>query len=552
MHKLSLVAAMGVVAVMARAHAAPLEISNQPEAASLNAGDMLPMVRLQNGTPTLYQIPPSLLRQGLAPLDSPSLTGTPTAPTAAAGSNSTQVGTTAYTDAAVGVVKSLAAAAQATADAAMPTATYTDGSGNVTAPIQNKSVTIMDSLVPSFGGLKFEFPSQYGSAYGNPYEMRILSNAPLNNPIRLENDYPTGLAAFSFAGWDSALGLVHEHMAVGYGAGLPNGADRDYNYIENSCYQTDSSGNGLNSTTCPGADFIIQETGAAYIGVPNQVYAEFTGGSTSATLYGGATWPDGINGQLLDTPVAYGMLVPGTTVVSGAGTATIVMSKPANANTGEATGTLTRIGPTEYSQHDSFVFKHMGNIDVFAFICAKWGGYSCGPFLSLDRIRSRVGINNPNPAAPLDVKGQIVGNVSGSDTSESYGVQGAINAQVLPGTPANEAFHVYGVGTNQLRVYWNLNPSRLDWVDANASVVPLSLHMDGTADVDIGGTLTVAGGETVTGVATLKGGAVIPDAAAAPASSDACTAGTTEFVGNYMYRCISSGNWGRVEMTTGY
>jgi hypothetical protein len=36
-----------------------------------------------------------------APLDSPALTGTPTAPTAAAGTNSTQVATTAYTDAAV-------------------------------------------------------------------------------------------------------------------------------------------------------------------------------------------------------------------------------------------------------------------------------------------------------------------------------------------------------------------------------------------------------------------------------------------------------------------
>jgi hypothetical protein len=39
-----------------------------------------------------------------APLDSPALTGTPTAPTAAAGTNSTQVATTAYADAAVAAI----------------------------------------------------------------------------------------------------------------------------------------------------------------------------------------------------------------------------------------------------------------------------------------------------------------------------------------------------------------------------------------------------------------------------------------------------------------
>lgn len=41
-----------------------------------------------------------------APLNSPTFSGTPTAPTAAAGTNSTQISTTAYTDAAVSEAKS--------------------------------------------------------------------------------------------------------------------------------------------------------------------------------------------------------------------------------------------------------------------------------------------------------------------------------------------------------------------------------------------------------------------------------------------------------------
>ena len=38
------------------------------------------------------------LKQHFAPINSPSLTGTPTAPTADAGSNNTQIATTAYID----------------------------------------------------------------------------------------------------------------------------------------------------------------------------------------------------------------------------------------------------------------------------------------------------------------------------------------------------------------------------------------------------------------------------------------------------------------------
>lgn len=65
-----------------------------------------------------------------APLQSPALTGTPTAPTAAPLTNSTQIATTAYADAAVAVEKTRAVAAEALlAPQASPTFT-----GTVTQP----------------------------------------------------------------------------------------------------------------------------------------------------------------------------------------------------------------------------------------------------------------------------------------------------------------------------------------------------------------------------------------------------------------------------------
>lgn len=373
-----------------------------------------------------------------------------------------------------------ATSAQTTADAAIPKSGNMDSSGNITAPILNQSVTITDPLQTDFSGVKFEYPSQTGSAYGNPYELRVLSNAPLNNPLRLENDYYKGLAAWSYAGYDSQLKNVHEHMAVGYGAGLTNGAGVDYNYIENSCYQTNSDGSSVSSNTCPATDFLIQQTGAEYSGTPTEEYALFTSGSTSVTLKSGGNWPDGINGQVITTPVAYNMVPQGTTIVSGEGTSTIVLSNASNGTTGEADGTVTQFGSTEYSQHDNIVFKGMGNLDFFAYVCAKWGNYSCGPFASFDFNHSRLGINNPHPQFPLDVMGKIVGNISGSSTDPQYAGVGALNAQVSPGTSNNTILHAYGVNTNQFNVYWNTSPSRLDFVDSNGNSTPFSIYMDGS------------------------------------------------------------------------
>lgn len=59
------------------------------------ANDVLVIVDL-SGTPTTKKITSSNLKNGLATLASPTFTGTPAAPTAAADTNTTQIATTAY------------------------------------------------------------------------------------------------------------------------------------------------------------------------------------------------------------------------------------------------------------------------------------------------------------------------------------------------------------------------------------------------------------------------------------------------------------------------
>lgn len=57
--------------------------------------DVMPIVDL-SGTATTKKITVANLKTGLAPLASPTFTGTPAAPTAAAGTNTTQIATTAF------------------------------------------------------------------------------------------------------------------------------------------------------------------------------------------------------------------------------------------------------------------------------------------------------------------------------------------------------------------------------------------------------------------------------------------------------------------------
>jgi hypothetical protein len=92
-------------------------------------------VTAQSGDYTVAEV------TGAAPLASPALTGTPTAPTASALTGSTQIATTAYTDSAVGVEKTRAEAAEALlAPLASPALTGTPTAPTKTALTNNTDI----------------------------------------------------------------------------------------------------------------------------------------------------------------------------------------------------------------------------------------------------------------------------------------------------------------------------------------------------------------------------------------------------------------------------
>lgn len=113
-----------------------------------------------------------------APIASPALTGVPTAPTASPGTNSTQIATTAYTDAAVAV----AMASSGVADNSI-----------TTAKIANGAVT--DAKITSVAGSK------------------ITGVIPVASG---------GTGQTSITGIQSTLGLLSNNIAIGSQAGTPN------------------------------------------------------------------------------------------------------------------------------------------------------------------------------------------------------------------------------------------------------------------------------------------------------------------------------------------
>jgi len=108
-----------------------------------------------------------------APLASPALTGTPTAPTATALTNSTQLATTAYADSAVGVEKTRALAAEATlsplagSSSITTVGTITSGTWNGSAvPVANGG-TGATTATGALTNLGAGIPNNYWFGYNN-------------------------------------------------------------------------------------------------------------------------------------------------------------------------------------------------------------------------------------------------------------------------------------------------------------------------------------------------------------------------------------------------
>lgn len=312
--------------------------------------------------------------------------------------------------------------------------------------------------------------------HANTGELSIENNTGINNALALKTTNENGFAALAFVGPDMSYNDNFEHGAVGWGPKLKYGPDVGYDYFEISRFTYDGT---FSRQPVP---FMWQSTGTQLIpwGMTT-AYGVVTKGSATITCVGGCTFP-GDTGQILDTPAEYGLFPAGTTIVSGAGTKTMTLSKAALASSASATaGTYFRFSTAEGSQHDFVVMTPMGNIDYFRFSDAKWGTFTNAPYFSIDRVNGRLGVGNPLPATPLDVSGAILSNISGATSLNAYSGNGALNAQVTPGVAGQKnILHGYAVNTNQFNLNWEKDPQRIAVQDANANANIFEFRMDGS------------------------------------------------------------------------
>lgn len=382
-----------------------------------------------------------------------------------------------------------------TASAAIPKTGNMDSSGNIIAPVDT-------SLVRAQGGTNsgFRVTDPLHNAMdtklyydANTYEFTIENAASENNSVAIKNTSTCGLATNTYVGYDSQYSRISEHGAIGWGPCLNYFNTTGYDYLEISRYPYAIDGYPSDIGNEVPVPFLLQKTGLEIIPYGMvEAWGTTSKDSTSITCVG-CTWPAGASaGMLVTTPDQPGIFPVGTTVVSGGGTATLVVSNAATADLIDATGgTFFRIGNSEYSQHDWFEDSAMGNLNFWTFGGAKNGAFYQSPFVSFDRNNGRTGFGGEqHPVLPADAKGGIGGNVSGMhpDASNYGGQNAALNAQVLPGSEAatNTIENVFGYGNDRLQIRWETSPSRIEYYDSNNNMVYWTLYIGAPAGETVG------------------------------------------------------------------
>lgn len=361
-----------------------------------------------------------------------------------------------------------------------------DSSGNVTAPVNSSLVTVLGGLGNGHRIIDPLHTKLSTKLYydANEYEFTIENGAAENNTLAIKNTNSCGLAATAFVGYDTPYKRLSEHGAIGWGPCLAYFNQPGYDYLEISRYPYALDGYADDIGKEEPVPFLLQKTGIEIVPYGmNEGWGTVTKGSTSITCVG-CTWGAGISaGMLVTTPDQPGVFPVGTTVVSGGGTSTLVVSNAATVDLIDATkGTLFRIGNTEYSQHDWFEDSAMGNLNFWTFGGAKWGAFYGSPFVSFDRNNGRTGFGGEqHPVLPADSKGGVGGNVSGEhpDSSNYGGQNAALNAQVLPGSDSahNTIANFFGYQNDRLQIRWETSPSRIEYYDANNNMVYWTLYI---------------------------------------------------------------------------
>jgi hypothetical protein len=167
----------------------------------------------------------------IAPLDSPALTGTPTAPTATAGTNSTQVATTAYADAAVaalvdsapGALNTLNELAAAINDDASYAATITTALG-LKAPLEDPTFTgtvdftgatvtgipVTEAAAPTTLGTVYGATGNPSSTYNSAIALGFGSQAEAANAIAIGHDVQSNYSNSTVIGYMASSNAANQ------------------------------------------------------------------------------------------------------------------------------------------------------------------------------------------------------------------------------------------------------------------------------------------------------------------------------------------------------
>ncbi|GBQ69594.1 hypothetical protein AA103196_2256 [Ameyamaea chiangmaiensis NBRC 103196] len=428
-------------------------------------------------------------------------------------------------------------AANTAAAAAMPTATYTDGAGNITAPIASSvarikggydkndaldakptaGVMLADPNNPQGGGPQWTWNADY------PNEPTLSYAMPGTNSMALQNWSPSAYVALTFRQpdyYNLQAGMM-EHMAIGYGASLMLDHLRGYGFIEFSHFAKEGS-SAINNTfeaTAVG----LQQSGVHFVNDTYQhMYGLLVKGSNQVKCVrtgdgdqpdANCTWPTGIEGQTIIAPHLFGWIQPGTTIVSGGGTNTITLSTPqagvdqvgpvTENSTDGYFGDYLAFGQAVWTQEHFLDVNNFGDLRFYDHGGSANGGIYHTSMLDLARVENRIGMFNDHPVASLDIGNNadvnmIIGNDPNGYVDRAHWCSGAVVCTIAhPGSgDMDQTFwRVFGAGVNTLDWQWLTNPSRIALIEKNSNRIIMMFPMDGSSP-DFFQAINITGGES--------------------------------------------------------
>jgi hypothetical protein len=328
------------------------------------------------------------------------------------------------------------------------------GSGNLSNGLTFNAPSPITAAAHSFG---------YGTTAAEAGQLELSTNSAAN-AFAIEQLNNTGFATLTFRGYDAnytGATTQYEHGAIGWVPG--NGG---FAFFEASRFD-----NALNPLIPPPTFNLFQTGGVDPTGGTNYTCTTVNTNATMTCAANSTT-----NGQLIT-----GTGVPTeTTISSGGGTTTIVMSKVATASGSVSLNFSTPV----YAQYSAMTALGSGGRLAFK-------GWNVSDILSIDRVNNRVGFNQPSPAYLVDVNGaaRVVTQLNLSNgplsqaswTNNGAGLVisgGPFTDTTSTGTVANESVHAIAaptVNASSTTTITNLNTLYLNAPIAGTNVTATNL-----------------------------------------------------------------------------